>query len=140
MQEIWCLPQQFFCSEVILRRFRCFQNVCSYQFWVKQQLAKYRGVYDRLRTLFINNMPICTYLKKQYKHLHLDFVQSTSLVICLCKSAITKVHMKLFNSVDKIMEKCFFPVIHHLAVTIKAKFIPTELFKNFCLRKKCRIR
>jgi hypothetical protein len=46
----------------------------------------------------------------------------------------------MFSSVDKIMEKCFFPVIHHLAVTIKAKFIPTELFKNFCLRKKCRIR
>ena len=37
-----------------------------------------------------------------------------------------EVHMKLFNSVDKIMEKCFSPVIHHLAVTIKAKVIPAE--------------
>jgi hypothetical protein len=35
-----------------------------------------------------------------------------------CKCTRTKVHMKLFSSVDKIMEKCFFPVIHHLAVTI----------------------
>jgi hypothetical protein len=57
-----------------------------------------------------------------------------------CKCTRTKVHMKLFSSVDKIMEKCFFAVIHHLAVTIKAKFIPAEWFKNFCLRKKCRIR
>ena len=57
-----------------------------------------------------------------------------------CKCTRTKVHMKLFSSVDKIMEKCFFPVIHHLAVTIKAKFIPAEWFNNFCLRKKCRIR
>jgi hypothetical protein len=37
-----------------------------------------------------------------------------------CKCTRTKVHMKLFSSVDKIMEKCFFPVIHHLAVIIKA--------------------
>lgn len=57
-----------------------------------------------------------------------------------CKCTRTKVHMKLFSSVDKIMEKCFFPVIHHLAVTIKAKCISAEWFKNFCLRKKCRIR
>ena len=57
-----------------------------------------------------------------------------------CKCTRTKVHMKLFSSVDKIMEKCFFPVIHHLAVTIKSKFIHAEWFKNFCLRKKCRIR
>jgi hypothetical protein len=57
-----------------------------------------------------------------------------------CKCTRTKVHMKLFSSVDKIMEKCFFPVIHHPAVTIRAKFIPAEWLKNFCLRKKCRIR
>ena len=57
-----------------------------------------------------------------------------------CKCTRTKVHMKLFSSVDKIMEKCFFAVIHHLAVTIKSKFIHAEWFKNFCLRKKCRIR
>ena len=35
-------------------------------------------------------------------------------------------HVKLFSSVDKILEKCFFPVIHHLAVTIKSKFIHAE--------------
>jgi hypothetical protein len=57
-----------------------------------------------------------------------------------CKCTRTKVHMKLFSSVDKIMEKCVLPVIHHLAVTIKAKSIPAEWFKNFCLRKKCRNR
>ena len=31
----------------------------------------------------------------------------------------------------KLWKSAFFPVIHHLAVTIKAKFIPAEWFKNF---------
>ena len=142
MEETWCLSQQFFCPEVILRRFRYFQilqlSILSQttfskiqrtylvpsidQYWVKHQ--------DGILKLLIGKYVII--LGK--------YVTIFNKTRKWCKCTRTKVHMKLFSSVDKIMEKCFFAVIHHLAVTIKAKFISAEWFKNVCVRKKCRIR